>query len=640
MTVNVQDLPSVASYGMKPGDISRAFLNYQAMAMAQRINELQTLAGLPGNTVDVSKVVSNHRTMLSNIVKARNDVDRLSADSTTVINAGTTAGGTQLQFNKTSLDLMDRVYGAYLTQIAPYFAAPPPTFPAALSRSFIRRSPIVGTLPGGVVRSRLLGPRRHRLMGYRSKRPFLSSPFGSLKSFTDWLTTATNLSGAAGTYQAWAASQKEPDSGNPVGEMLDSVSAVAGGMSGMLGFYSQTFSNPVAAMPVAAASAVLGVISSGASLLNDFGHELGAFAYVLASGDSGDPEVLADAFKEIDARGAHAGIDAAQLDLSLISWSINSEGMPLYSSALNTFGPEIAAAIQQSALDGGINTGLQAAGLWVNYQSFLLDGGMQTLYQIDAGIENEVSSGAVNLTNAFGQVVGNMDISYPGVDYPPLAGVDISSDYNEDTFDALAGTNGNYVVYVPLSDPNFDYSNAEITGTDLLSDGDLGSVNVNLSGLNSQGSFGGGTITGSCTDDDAGDPDEDDPDCDNLGLLVRPGRRMMYLATSPKFAPGALKTGPRHRSFRSAAPMLSDSECPAAAVLLPSYDNPQFSRLAPTLSVRAAQSQCHREIGPFSGWATPPEFLPGRGLLLQTVTHDIHYQPPLGGIGKLNEMHA
>ena len=531
VTVNVQDLPSVASYGTNPGDISRAFMNYQAMALAQRINELQALAALPGNTVDVSQQVSNFQTMLLNIISARNDVDRVSADNTTVINGGNLADRTPILFNAGFLDAMDRVLGAYLTQLLPYMQNPPPGLPAALSRKHLRRSPIAGIFWNGRLRARGVPPQNRRTVGNRSSRPLLSSPFSSVKSFMGWLTTATNEAGAAATYQAWVASGEAPPGMEPDQNLLDAVSAVAGGMSGVLGFYSQTLEGPKA-YPAAAASALLGAISGGASLLNDFGHELGAFAYVLTAGDNGDPAVLADAWQEINSRGAHAGIDAVQTELSLFTYGINAEGNPLYSSALNTFGANFANWMQASAQSetGALNGGLQALGLWANYQAFLLDGGLQTLNNIDASLESEASKGAISLMDAFGEVVGTLDISYPSTEFPPLSGLDLSSD-DSDEFDSMAGVDGDFVVYVPLGDPNFDYANAVLSAVDPLSgDAVIGSANMNLSNLNSQSPSSVPPISGTCIDDDAGDPDSDDPDCDNLGWIPSFGNYPIYLA--------------------------------------------------------------------------------------------------------------
>lgn len=269
-------------------------------------------------------------------------------------------------------------------------------------------------------------------------------------------------------------------------------------------------------------------------MLNDFGHELGAFAYVISAGDEGDPELLAEAWKEINDKGTHAGIDAIQTELNLFTFGINAEGSPLYSTALNAFGSKFANLMQASAQspEGLVNGGLQAAGLWANYRGFLLDGGMQTLYDLDAKIENEVDQGVVSLKNAFGELVGNLDIPFTGPDYPPLTALDLTSDSNEDDFYTLAGTDGNYVMIVPLNDPNFDYPNADLSAVDpLTGNTELGSVTLDVSDLNAQNPLTPPTMSGACSDDDADDPDSDDPDCDNVGRLFSPmGVVRNYLA--------------------------------------------------------------------------------------------------------------
>ena len=239
MSVTVQDLPSVASYGTNLGDISRAFMNYSAMAMAQRINELQALGGLPGNTVDVFQAISERQTMFKNIIKARNDLDRVSVNHSTVISGGALSDGTPIQFNAASLDAMDRVLGAYLTQLLPYMTTPPPNTPAPLSRSYIRRSPMVGVLRWPVTcesgSAAQVEEKKHNQADWAPPAQFavqLGKEFpGLVHHGIESIRSRGDLPGL----------DSEPDS-----NLLDSISAVAGGMSGMLGFYSQTLEGPKA----------------------------------------------------------------------------------------------------------------------------------------------------------------------------------------------------------------------------------------------------------------------------------------------------------------------------------------------------------------------------------------------------------
>jgi len=499
-TVNIQNLPSVQSYGMAPGQISHAFIVYEEMGIARRINELEAFQGLPGNKVATSQEISQLQNMLLAVIESRNDVDRVAQSSSTVISAGTTAGGTALQFNSSSVDMMDRVLGAYLTQMQPYLAAPPPNVVAAARRRGL--SPVLGLSKDGFVRGKVVrsGPRR-RIM---RAQPRISSASGTMKQLTDYLTYAANGSGIAATLQSYATSDSN---------FLDKISATTGGLSGVLGLYAQQSLNPAQAFPVNTAAAVLGAVSGGAALLNDLGHELGALAFVVTASDNTDPSVINDAWQEITDKNLHVVIDAAQTELSLFSYGVNSADLPLFSTALNNFGLEAAAVFQTSAESGLINSGFQGVSLFTNLASYYVDHGFDSLANFGTQLYNEAAAGAINVADAFGDLVGSVDITTDLGIEAPLTGIDLSS-YLDDSFDTLADPNGNYVMTLPIGDPNFAYSDVDLEAVDPVSDDDLGDVTVNLSSLSSRSAFDLPTVSGSCTDDDASDPDEDDPDCD------------------------------------------------------------------------------------------------------------------------------
>jgi hypothetical protein len=106
-------------------------------------------------------------------------------------------------------------------------------------------------------------------------------------------------------------------------------------------------------------------------------------------------------------------------------------------------------------------------------------------------------------------------IADPSTEFPPPYGVDLTSDYSD----------------FPLGDPNFDYSNADLSGVDPLGDdAEIGSVNIDLRNLNSRPASKAATIVGTCTGDDAGEPDSDYPDCDNLGWTPAFGNHGIYVA--------------------------------------------------------------------------------------------------------------
>ena len=113
----------------------------------------------------------------------------------------------------------------------------------------------------------------------------------------------------------------------------------------------------------------------------------------------------------------------------------------------------------------------------------------------------------------------------------------------------MAGTDGNFIVYVPLGDPNFDYSNADLSAVDPLGDdAEIGSANIDLSNLNSQSPSKAPTISGTCSDDDSDDPDSDDPDCDNLGWIPALGNHRIYVAfRAPAINPATNSINCAHR---------------------------------------------------------------------------------------------
>jgi hypothetical protein len=66
--------------------------------------------------VDTSADQSDMNALLKTAIQSRNDVDRILLNNSTVINWGNLSDGTPVQFDKNSLDIMDRVIAVFLTQ--------------------------------------------------------------------------------------------------------------------------------------------------------------------------------------------------------------------------------------------------------------------------------------------------------------------------------------------------------------------------------------------------------------------------------------------------------------------------------------------------------------------------------------------
>ncbi len=111
-SVTIQELPALSSYGLRLGDISHAFLVWDALMLGQRINELQAEQQLTG--FDASDALATLTEQLRATLLARNDVDRIYTDPTTVIADGVAADGSPLQVDAGTQDLMDRVLAVYL----------------------------------------------------------------------------------------------------------------------------------------------------------------------------------------------------------------------------------------------------------------------------------------------------------------------------------------------------------------------------------------------------------------------------------------------------------------------------------------------------------------------------------------------
>jgi len=106
----IQDLPSLSTFGTQPGQITHAFLIYEAMLQARRINELQAIQPLVN---DVN--TSNAQDTLINLQRAatmtRFDVDKIALQPLQSVDW---LGG--LHFDAAQLDLVDRILGVYITQ--------------------------------------------------------------------------------------------------------------------------------------------------------------------------------------------------------------------------------------------------------------------------------------------------------------------------------------------------------------------------------------------------------------------------------------------------------------------------------------------------------------------------------------------
>jgi hypothetical protein len=500
----IQDLPHISSYGTQLGDISEAFMDFQEMEIARRINELQAYQALPGNTANTSQAQTTLQAFLNAFIQSRGDVDQVYANNSAVINAATLPDGTPVRFDQTSLDMMDRVIGVYLNEIAPIVMS---SVPAA--RRSRKSAPIVSPF-------RLAGrgqfgvrPQRKnaawapfqesgwtwRAVDRKSRRAISAANPSNVQSAITVLKAAANLTGLAST----CASYQEANSTADGPSLLDYGLAVGGGIAGFLGLADTAGK----ALVPSVVNPALGGLLASVSLLQHLGYELGDLAFIMvASRYGGDPGVLADAQKDLNKNALESVTDTVAVELSLL----DPEG------PLAGFGPDLITYFENNA------------GTVVLQSATLLNNVVATAIAIHDTSDDPVTDATLNAaaettsvfgsdTQGFAEGVGTVDVSYSGGPVAPLTGIQLSSDLT-DIFTTVTDPTGNYDFFFPLQDPAFDYANTTVTIMDPLSQTVLASEVIDLTGLNTNSSVQIPTVQGTCTDDDGGAPDGDDPDCD------------------------------------------------------------------------------------------------------------------------------
>jgi hypothetical protein len=110
--ISIAPLPTDATYGMAPGQISKVFLDLQASMIGERLDELE--AGGAEFGVDTTAAQETLNSLLNSTLQSLNDVNRIIADPTTVIDGPTTSSGFTPQVNEQFIETMDQIYGAYL----------------------------------------------------------------------------------------------------------------------------------------------------------------------------------------------------------------------------------------------------------------------------------------------------------------------------------------------------------------------------------------------------------------------------------------------------------------------------------------------------------------------------------------------
>jgi hypothetical protein len=243
VAIAIQDIPSVLSYGVAPGDISRAFLNYLTISLSRSVNYLKALQAFPANKVDSSGARAAITRQMLDTIEMRNNVDMIVAGTQKSLAVGMTTDGQPVQFNATSVDMIDRLLAMHLTACG-YFAA----------------------AGAGALRTR----RAIRRGTEQLRRPM---------AYADAIKTLSSLSGVTGMIGGEIGTFHPINGENKIG---DNVASLFSGLASIGGLVAEAAGAPALVTLAAVVGAVAGAYIVGHDIQNVLQSEQGLTAQTLA----------------------------------------------------------------------------------------------------------------------------------------------------------------------------------------------------------------------------------------------------------------------------------------------------------------------------------------------------------------------
>jgi hypothetical protein len=392
--------------------------------------------------------------MLNATIQARSDVDRVTVNNSVVIPAGTLPDGNMVQFDSSTLDLMDRVHAIFLS----------------------------GTFGNAIAQARQASLRRrhkHEVLHaksqtgatqiFRRARRKPNQKGSGSQNFADLITGLESINTAVDTGEFLRNSQNAQS-------VTDEVQAIGQGI-GVVNTLLADDTN-------------FGMISAVMSTVNTTVHcwgDVGQWVYAEATGDQ-------------------QGAAQAVQDMEAIP--LSEELMAIQNLALAPF-TEIEAVSNGSTILNFLENAYQYLAPNSGGSSDASDDAQtqDTLVTMDSGVFASSSQG-------IGEVTGSVTIDSNLGLQAPQTGMELSPGPENDTITDLADPSGNYDMYVPLGDSGFDYSNSDFSAFDPVSGNVLASEVVDLSMATTTTPVMIAPLQGTCSDDDIDNPDQDDPDCD------------------------------------------------------------------------------------------------------------------------------
>jgi trimeric autotransporter adhesin len=436
VTLRIQDLPSVSSYGLTPGDISHGFLVFATMAIGRHLNEYQALQSLPGNKVDTSATQAALTKLLTAVIGLRANVDQVSLNSSLAISSGMLPNGMQVQFDGQSLDMMDRMLGLYLTELAPIItSAAAPSAPANPASTHTQNSRL---------------PSKLKAASKGSQASQSTSGLG--EALLNTIENANNLTSIALGYQSYFKSDAT---------WSDKVLAVGGGLATLLG----TSELP----PVQEAGLALGAVVGMASMASDITAELGDVAGMYLASYPGAPPLLQQtAYNDLQSTNGKLLLDTLQTEFSLAAAGSGA-------GFLGSFGGALYGTLEQ----GAPAVAFQGASLITNIVQLKFGDDLQTA--LNAATQ-QLLNPFTSISQGIANITGTVDVpNYfaPGFLTPGLENLlnrlnEVSVSNNGTAFSTVADPIGNFSLFLSLQDPFFNYAAANFQVLDPVTQDILG----------------------------------------------------------------------------------------------------------------------------------------------------------------------
>jgi hypothetical protein len=474
MALNIQDLPPLSAYNVQPGEISHAMFQLQATLIGRRLNEFQSIQAAMGNTVDTTQGQAHLSALLNAVIQARSDVDRVTSDNTVVVPGGTLPDGNSIQFDQTTLDLMDRIQAVFLSgPFGDLVAQGAMAKVGEKQHARLRRHSNGALWPGR--RPHALGPHfepEHISMVRNTRKK------SSNNVHTDGLTIK-DLTNVLQTMEGV----------NNIKDLIEGTQGLINAQ-GLLDAVKAFGTGAGAVNSILTDNTIFGLYAAVMSTVDVTTHCWGDVgAWVIA-----------------EATGNQAAANLAVQDMANIP--LGEELRALQTLALAPF--------SEIPIVNGASTVLNFAENAYTYFKPDTSGNSEANsdYQTQLSIVNSdapvFASSAQGLVEATGSVTETTNLGIEA----PQSGIELSPGPNGETISTVADPNGDYDMFLPLGVSGFDYTSAGLNLFDPISAQVLDTESVDLSGLSTNTIVQIPAMQGTCNDNDAGTPDQDDPDCD------------------------------------------------------------------------------------------------------------------------------